>query len=93
MSTDKIEPRLRQEIERLERAGSPVRTLSVIVESSAASTEPLRQRMTDLGVTEMDQLILAAGIVADLTVAQIRALADDAAVKRITWNAVEKVVI
>jgi hypothetical protein len=91
MSTDKIEARLRQEIDRLERAGSPIRTLSVIVEPAAASTEPLRQRMTDLGVTGMDQLVLAAGIVADLTVPQIRTLAADADVKRIIWNAVEKV--
>jgi hypothetical protein len=93
MSTDKIEPRLRQEIDRLERAGSAAPALSVIVEPTAASTETLRQRMAALGVTEMDQLVLAAGIVADLTVAQIRALADDPAVKRIIWNAVQKVTI
>ena len=93
MSTDKIEPRLRQEIDRIERDGTPVRTLSVIVEPVAASTEPLRLRMTELDVAAMDQLILAAGIVADLTIAQIRALAEDATVKRITWNAVERVVI
>jgi hypothetical protein len=91
MSTDKIEARLRREIEGLERAGSSNLTLSVIVEPAGA-IEPLRERMTDIGVAAMDQLILAAAIVADVTVAQIRTLADDPAVKRIIWNATEKVI-
>ena len=92
MSTDKIEARLRREIEGLERAGASNLMLSVIVEPAGTSTEPLRQRMTDIGVAAMDQLILAAAIVADVTAAQIRTLADDPAVKLIVWNATEKVI-
>ena len=92
MSTDKIEARLRREIEELERAGASTLTLSVIVEPAGPSTEPIRQRMTDMGVAAMDQLILATSVVADTTAAQIRTLADDPAVKRIVWNATERVI-
>jgi hypothetical protein len=92
MTSDKIDGRLRQEIERIERSGT-IRTLSVIVETEGTDTEPLRQRMEEMGVTGVARLVLAAGIVADLTPAQVRAIAADTTVKRIIWNAVDKVTL
>ena len=92
MTTDKIDGRLRQEIERIERSAATV-TLSVIVEPEDTDTEPLRLRLEEMGVTGVDRLVLAAGIVADVTPAQVRALAADTTVKRITWNGVDKVTL
>lgn len=105
MTNEKIEPRLRAEMERLEQSDAPARTLSVIVESmgghadavdetgaAPAGVARVRKRLERLGAADVQELTLVNGVVASLTVAQIRELAGDPAVKRLVSNASERVV-
>jgi hypothetical protein len=110
MSTEKIDPRLLEEIEKLERSGASSRKLAVIVEPAAAAAPGaqnidalergvqdanavLRQRLAQMGVTEVQQLTLAQALVADLTPPQIRTLASDPLVKRLLWNVAARVTL
>jgi len=111
MSSEKIDSKLRAEVERLEQAGASEKRLSVIIEPAGAGVESqgedidtlgervkasqatLQKRLADLGITDAKPMTLANALVAELTPAQIRRLASDAAVKRILWNVAEKVTL
>jgi hypothetical protein len=111
MSTEKIDAKLRQEIERLERSGTSAQRLPVIIEQGdsgnvtgardvaamekqvRAAQGPLLKRLGDMGVRNVQQLILANAVAADLTPDQIRDIASEPAVKRIIWNVAERVTL
>jgi hypothetical protein len=111
MSTQKIDLRLREEIERLEQSGASGQRLPVIVEPEDVGGEPvegdtdelehhvhaantlLLRRLAHMGITDAQPMTLARAVVADLTPAQIRALAADSAVKRLLWNVSTRVTL
>jgi hypothetical protein len=109
---DKIDPKLRAEMDRIERTGESDRTIPIIIEHASdrrvadeaeagdlsaldervrAGQSALRARLSKMGAKDVQQMTLANAIAARLTPAQIRELASDRDVKRILWNAAERV--
>jgi len=111
MSKEKIDAKLQQEIERLERSGTSTQRLPVIIEHGdsgnvtgdrdmavmerqvRAAQAPLLKRLGDIGAGNVQQMILANAVSADLTPDQIRSMASEPAVKRIIWNVAERVTL
>ena len=106
-TSSKIEPRLRDALER-EKAAARIPVIIVYQAPPSGDTtgsieeverrqqpvvDQLRARLRELGVTgEVQTLPLARGVAVELTPAQIRALAPDPLVKQLLSNREEKVI-
>ena len=58
-----------------------------------AAQAPLLKRLDDIGAGNVQQMVLANAVSADLTPDQIRTMASEPAVKRIVWNVAERVTL
>lgn len=95
---DKIDAKLRAEIERLEKERKADDRLSVVIEpikgdeaGVAAARDSIWSRLQEMKAKDARQLALTSALVASLTASEIRALAADQHVRRIFLNAPEKV--
>jgi cytochrome c556 len=97
---DKIDAKLRAEIERLERARQADEPIAVVVEpvkggeaGARAARDHIWTRLQEIKVKDARQLALANALVARLTADQIRTLAEDDRVGRIFMDAAERVTL
>jgi hypothetical protein len=99
---DKIDAKLRAEMDRLEAARQAEQAIAVVIEPAAnkadraavdRAREEIRKRLEQMGAKDVRELALTSALVALLTPRQIRTIAADRAVQRIFWDAPEKVTL
>ena len=99
---DKIDAKLRAEMERRERAAEADQTIPVVIGPAAdkadaaavrTAREQIHARLKQMGAKDVRDLALTSAIVARLTPQQIRTISTERAVARIFWDAPEKVTL